>query len=161
MPGADALYGCDGAWWRLNAGVPGFTGLKLTQDGPAAAAFSDLRKVELLRGKDRILCERPGVIGDGGNSGFQALNLAAQFGARLIAAVGFDMRLDRGAHWHGAHGYGLNNPSERNLVHWRLALHQAAADLAALGVRVVNASEESTLTAFPKMPLREALACLP
>jgi hypothetical protein len=152
------LYACDNAWWRLNDGLPEFRGLKLTADGQAAAAFSDLHKVHLCPGLDRLTAERPGHIGDGGNSGFQAVNLALQFGATRMVLVGFDMRRDRGLHWHGPHRIGLNNPSERNLIRWRAALESAAAQLPGFGVRTFNASKVSTLTGFPKVSLAKALA---
>lgn len=95
----------------------------------------------------------------GGNSGFQALNLAVQFGAKRIILVGFDMRLDHGVHWHGPHGKGLNNPRDPLFASWRDALNGAAPTLAALGVEVLNASAISALTAYPIMDLREAVGC--
>lgn len=119
----------------------------------------DINVVSIVRGRDQVQLERPAEIGDGGNSGFQALNLAAQFGARRICLVGYDMRLDRGVHWHGRHRRGLNNPTDRNLVRWRRALDGAAPVLAALGIEVVNCSPVSTLTAYPVMSLDEALRC--
>lgn len=137
--------------------MPAFTGIKVTQDARAAVDFADLHKVELRKGVDRLLTDRPGQLGDGGNSGFQAINLAAQFGARRIVLVGFDLRRDRGLHWHGRHPAGLNNPSERNLVRWRLVIDRAAAELAAIGVDVVNASPVSMLNAFPFTPIEDAL----
>lgn len=107
----------------------------------------------LIRKADILLTETPGTIGDGGNSGFQALNIAVQFGAKRIVLVGFDMRLDRGIHWHGRHPKGLNNPQDLNIVRWRKAINGAAVELAELGVEVLNASPVSTLTAFPKVDL--------
>lgn len=158
------LYGADRAWWRKHDGVPGFGGLKLSASGPAAAEHDDIHLVRVITGCARILTDEPGVVGGGsdsggGNSGFQALNLAVQFGAARVILVGFDMRLDRGVHWHGRHPPGLNNPSERSIAAWRKGLNDAAAELAALGVEVLNASPVSTVTAFPVMTLEEALAC--
>lgn len=106
---------------------------------------------------DRILVEQLGVVGDGGNSGFQAINLAAQFGAARIVLVGFDMRLDRGVHWHGKHPPGLNNPHDIHLTRWRRAIDGAAPNLAALGIQVWNASPVSALTAFPIVSIEDAL----
>lgn len=76
-------------------------------------------------------------------------------GARSIVLVGYDMRLDRGVHWHGAHANGLNNPREESLVRWRRAFEAAAPQLAALGVEVVNANVHSGLEVFPKRPFEE------
>jgi hypothetical protein len=137
--------------------VPEFAGTKLTQDAKAACDFPDLHKVDVRKGADRILTDHAGAIGDGGNSGFQAINVAAQFGPRRLVLLGFDMRIDRGAHWHGRHPPGLNNPTDRNLVRWRLVIDRSAAELAALGIEVVNASPVSLLNAFPVMSIEDAL----
>lgn len=112
-----------------------------------------------MRGCDEILTGTPGVLGDFGNSGGQALNLAVQCGVAKIIMVGFDMRLDHGVHWHGKHGRGLNNPSELNLAKWRRGLDGLAPRFAELGVSVVNASAVSALEVYPKMSLAEALQC--
>lgn len=80
-----------------------------------------------------------------------------QCGATRLILVGFDMRIDRGLHWHGKHDRGLNNPTERNIVKWRGIIDGSAARLAALGVSVINCSAVSELEAFPKIPLEEAI----
>ena len=99
--------------------------------------------------------DRPAELGDGGNSGFQALNLAIQMGARRVVLVGFDMRIDLGRHWHGDHGPGLNNPRDTSVVRWRRAFDASAPILQSLGVEVFNASPSSALEAFPKRTLEE------
>lgn len=131
--------------------------MKISQDGAAARAYGDVVRVHLRRNCHRVLLDRPGHIGDGGNSGFQAINLAAQFGARRIVLVGFDMRLDQGVHWHGRHPPGLNNPRLTHLPDWRVRIDRAAHVLAARGIEAVNASPVSALTAFPFVPLEQAL----
>jgi hypothetical protein len=159
VPWADALYATDYAWWEREAGVPEFGGLKISQDcrlkdRPAWG----IRTVTVWTSQDQLLITTPGEIGWGGNSGFAAINLAVQFGAKRIVLVGFDMRIDRGMHWHGKHGPGLNNPSQDSVRRWRRVIDEQAPILAALGVEMVNASPISALTAYPKMDLREALA---
>jgi len=121
--------------------------------------FPGLRQVGIARGRDEILLDEPGVLGDGGNSGFQAINLALQYGSAKLILVGFDMRLDLGVHWHGKHGRGLNNPTARNLAKWRGIIDGCAPRLSELGVAVINASAVSALEAYPKMSLIEALQC--
>lgn len=133
--------------------------MRLTHDAAACLLFPGLRQVGIARGRDEILLEAPGVLGDGGNSGFQAINLAVQCGATKLILVGFDMRLDLGIHWHGKHDRGLNNPTARNLAKWRGVIDGRAAQLAELGVDVINASAVSALEAYPKMSLAEALQC--
>jgi hypothetical protein len=157
-PWADALYGADGAWWERNKGVPAFTGLKVTQDSNAAAKYPGLMRVKMSE-VHRILVGEPGTIGYGGNSGFQALNLVVQWDATEIALVGFDMSVAKGVHWHGKHAAPANNPGPSNTAWWRQRLDDAAPGLAARGVRVVNCSPHSALTAYEKIPLGEWLAC--
>lgn len=103
--------------------------------------------------------DQPGKTGWGANSGFQALNLAAQFRPRRIVLVGYDMRIDLGVHWHGRHRGSLNNPGQSTVITWRIALDGVAGDLAALGIEVLNASPVSALTAYPIVDFREALQC--
>src|SRR5262245_16545450 len=99
-----------------------------------------------------------GYVGAGGNSGSQCLNLAVQFRPKLILLVGFDMRIDLGEHWHPRHYPPLSNPHPNdNLPRWRKAIDGVAADLSALGVRVINCSPVSALKAYPKMSIEEAL----
>jgi len=102
--------------------------------------------------------EKFGLLGAGGNSGFQAINLAVQTGAARIGLIGFDMSLAAGVHWHGRHGGGLNNPRADVIAGWRYDLDAAAPKLAALGVEVVNLSAQSALTAYRHMTLEEALS---
>jgi hypothetical protein len=47
------------------------------------------------------------------------INLASQFGATGIALIGFDMRLDQGMHWHGAHRTPMRNPDEIRCIKWK------------------------------------------
>lgn len=135
--------------------------MKISQDKAAAAAFPDIHLVTSVKGCDRIILEPLGEIGWAGNSGFHANNLAVQFGRgpRKIILVGFDMKLEAGAHWHGKHPEGLKNPTDRNIVRWRRALDEAAPIFAAIGVKVINTSPISALTNYPKMTIQEALEC--
>lgn len=100
-----------------------------------------------------------GKIGWGGNSGFHALNLAAQFAASKVILVGYDLRLDLGLHWHGKHPNGQNNPLEKNVERWRRAIDNAAPVFDALGVPVINTSQPSALRAYRKMSFEDAMAC--
>lgn len=156
VPGADLLYAADEAFWAQDAQARAFPGLKVTQSEKAARLFG-LHRVKLDPVGRSMRFDRLGEIGAGGNSGFQAVNLAAQAGAARIVLVGFDLSLAQGVHWHGKHPPGLNNPSALNMARWREDLDASAAMLAGLGVDVLNASPHSSLTAFEKRPLE---ACL-
>lgn len=139
--------------------MPDFKGLKITQDKQCDRHPWGIKQIEVVRTKDRLLVSEFGVLGWGGNSGFHALNLAIQFGATKIILVGYDMRLDRGVHWHGRHPTQLNNPTDGNVERWRRAIDGTAPFIDALGVRCINASPVSALMNFPKMTLEDALAC--
>jgi hypothetical protein len=162
-PWADALYGSDAAWWATGQadhyeGESGdygeFAGLKISRsDAPGTYHVSLKPGTHGQTWLDRLVFDEPGVIGAGGSSGFQALNLAIQFGSRDIALVGFDARVDQGTHWHGDHPSPLLNPSALTAQIWAKHLDAAAPTLLAREIRVVNLSPVSKLTAFPKMDL--------
>ena len=156
-PWADVLYACDAKWWNWHKGVPEFTGMKITQDVCAAALYG-LNLVRLLESDDPqancIVVDRPGVIGRGGNSGFQAVNLAVQFGARKYLLVGFDCYGER---WHGAHPNGRPSQKSSTLDEWRKNFDAQAVLFAKLGVEVANVSDISALTAYQKMSIEAAL----
>lgn len=165
-PWADVLYACDFKWWDVHRGVPEFKGLKVSQDGGRFAKggqfgkkYQDVRQVLCDHGTDELLMDRIGKIGWGGNSGFNAINLVAQFRAAAIILVGYDLRLDKGLHWHGKHGHGLNNPIDKNVFRWCKAIDDAAPALKRLGIPVFNTSPISNLKNYPKVSLQEALAC--
>lgn len=155
-PWADILYGCDGAWWKLRGFNKNFGGLKVTQD-IAVVGQCDLKKIDVDPSGNELIVDEPGKISGGGNSGFQALNLAIQFGVNGVLLAGYDMSAENGAHWHGRHPPGLNNPVESSLERWRVTLDAAARDLQDLGCEVINCSLYSALEAYPKMTIEQAL----
>lgn len=152
---ADALYAADGNFWDYCPAARAFAGLRITGSRDAARAH-DLRLVAVT-GDHQILMETAAIIGHGGHSGFQALNLVAQFGARLILLIGFDLR---GDHWHAPHRQPLRNPRPQSFDRWRRRLDGQAERLRELGVEVINCSPQSALTAYRKLPLTAALAGL-
>src|SRR4029077_474775 len=134
-PWADILYCCDPDWWKLRAGeVQKFPGIKLMLDNPPQSNLvAEVAKLKIAKKKqpgdvwiNDFLFDQAGVIGSGGNSGFQMVNLAAQFGATGIALVGFDMSLIGGVHWHGNHPYPLRNPDYNRFAEWREYLDAGA-----------------------------------
>lgn len=154
VPWADALYAGDHQWWdRYGEEAQAFAGEKWTCDSRAAQRFK-LNRVKV--GIGHGLCREPGKVNSGGNSGYQAVNLAWHFGARQIVLLGFDMHRNSGAHWHGEHEGMLSAPASHIAV-WRNRFESLAQDLRADGVSVVNATEGSALQWFPRMPMAEAL----
>lgn len=155
-PDADMLFACDAKWWRQYNGCPEFKGLRVTIDRWASVEYG-LHYVHCLRGDDRIQSEPKGTVGWGGNSGFHVLNLCLQFQVKRVLMVGYDMRTDKGLHWHGDHPKGMHNPKPANAMRWRKAIDDAAKTLKAGGLEVINCSEISALTAYPKQDFAEAL----
>jgi hypothetical protein len=160
-PFADALYGLDKGWWIANQGAHKFKGLKFSPSPTICRVYPDIRYVR-LRPFARILNDETGVIGcglrtGGGHSGFQAINLSVQFGARRILLVGFEMTLARGAHWKND-DRGVGKPDAGRTASWREAMDECAGQFRDLGVDVISCTPGSALTAYPKMSLHEALA---
>lgn len=153
LPWAEVCYGCDEAWWKMNDGLPKYRGLKMAHGPTLFARYPEMKRVT-IKDQDKMLTEEPMTVGSGGNSGFQALNLAVQFGATSIALVGFDMK---GEHWYGRNKPPMNNPAESNFKRWLRGFEAAVPGLKKLGVEVVNCSLESRITCFPKMTLTDTL----
>lgn len=91
-------------------------------------------------------------VGGGGNSGFQIINLLCQLQVAGIALLGVDMDASAPTHWHGPHWSwgGPSTVSADNMIKWRARLDEAAPDIRACGVQVVNISPLSALTAFER-----------
>lgn len=159
-PWADVLFACDLVWWKRYGPTLPFDGLRLSTDKNSCEPRQPwgVQQVMLERPSDKLNLIRYNCVGWGGNSGFQALNLAVQFGCLKIILVGYDMTTQHGLHWHGAHPRGMNNPTEINVRRWCRAIDNAADDLEPLGIEVINASPISALTRYPKLSLKEALA---
>lgn len=89
-----------------------------------------------------------------GNSGAACIALAAYCGAAKVILLGFDCQKTGGkAHWHGDHPKELANAKQ--IEKWPERFAQLAANLT--GVEVVNASRETALTMFARVPLADAL----
>jgi len=133
--------------------------MKIGQDPLTVKYWPEVKQATILRGHDRMLFDKIGTVGWGGNSGFHAVNMAAQFGAAKIVMAGIDFTVAFGRHWFGQHAYRSNSPSEVNVKRWQKVLDATAPSLAERGIRVINCSEISTLRAFERMTFQEALEC--
>lgn len=157
-PWSDILYACDGKWWRQpgqsygQEALRSFLGLMVSNDKRTCEG-GVVRWVDIARVNH--LVTDGSAIGSGSNGGFQALNLAVLTGAKRILLCGYDMR---GGHFHPPHPRPLDNPSDPTLRRFLSAFGNARSQLRELGVEVVNCTLGSSLTAFPIMPLHEALA---
>lgn len=112
---------------------------------------------------DLIHCpsaNKPGLGKDrlhtGGNSGYQAVNLAYLLGASRICLLGYDMQPTGGkTHWHGDHKK-LSNPTPGSYKRWRQHFTRLHQDLVAEGVELINCTRETALT-VPRMELEQCL----
>jgi hypothetical protein len=93
-------------------------------------------------------------ISSGGSSGFGALHLAFQRGARDIRLFGFDY-MPTGHH--NEHHYTFPVLAGNPWPGFARSFDTAGPVLRAAGVKVLNASPYSDITAFEKCKLEEAL----
>lgn len=150
------MFAADLRYWQARAGVPKFRGLKLRVTASSKESkLAGVRALPIRRKHDAFIWEGE-EVGDGGNSGFMATNWVAKRRPPAIVLVGFDM--GEPVHWHGAHQGGLSNPRKGSMPRWRNSFNAQAAELARRGIAVYRESAESTLTAFPVLSLRDALA---
>ena len=94
----------------------------------------------------------------GGNSGYQAVNLAYLFGATKIILLGFDMQRTNGeVHYFGNHPYhkAKQGPRPEILHSWCKNFDKLAVDLNKMGVKVINATRQTALTCFPRANIED------
>ena len=157
LPDADVLYAADSRWWRLHwtAVSTGFRGEMWTCKRETAKQYG-LCHIDSTP-RHQGLSRTPGLIHEGGNSGYQAIGLAYNFGATRIVLIGYDMQHRPGdrPHWFGKHPAGLSNAG--GVKDWAPRFNALADDLRAEGVELLNCSLRTALT-VPRGDLAEALA---
>lgn len=151
-PWASVLFASDLLWWARNSAARRIVGLKYA----LASAHERVPGVEVLdrTGQEGLELEPTGLR-SGGHSGYAAINLAVHLGARRIVLLGYDMQSTLGGkhHYFGAHPDG----SHPRYDHWRGLYATLLDPLTALGISLVNASRATSITAVPRIGLREAL----
>ena len=86
----------------------------------------------------------------GGNSGYQAVNLAYLLGAKTILLLGFDMF---GSHYFGSHPKELNNSSPyQSFINSFGTINPKD-----YGIEIINCSRQSALEHFPRTTISELL----
>lgn len=154
-PWADVLYGAGSdaggnTWWRRAGASLRFEGLRYTLD-PNARQYASL----LTLGPEGGLTSDPAKLAHGHHSGYQAINLAIHLGASKVVLLGYDMQATGGRHhYFGKHPHGKRPPYDL-FMKWFPSIVPALEER---GVSVVNASRETALDLFPRMPIAEALA---
>lgn len=162
-PWADHLFVNDERWWRYRDPETNERYFERVQ-----REFSGETWCGQIKAMERGDCERhlaiefarPGfrpvghhLICGGNNSGHTAINMAAKFGFANIILLGFDMT---GSHWHPDHPGGP--PSHENpKANWILNMNELAVEAHAQGYHIINASRETALTCFERLPIKEAM----
>lgn len=147
VPDADLVYHTDHRWWSHHKGLPGFSGVRVGYEGPGPAGIIWVQGAGTT-GYDHRL----GWVCHGMSSGYVAVHLAAQLGARRIVLIGFDMRPVGGKeHYFGEHPREIRKtmPFDR----WVPNFGQLERILTAMDVQVLNATPDSALTCFPFVAL--------
>lgn len=161
-PFADILYACDWWWWNKHdcardyAGVRVGLGWDFVKEMPITgwAASKEAKEINLIgmTGCDGLEMKNRYAVRTGGNSGYQAVNLAAQMGARNIFLLGYDMKATDGkSHFWG--NYEKRTPGQNNFKEWIKNFKTIAEPLVKSGVRVVNCNPDSALKVFKKTKL--------
>lgn len=149
-PWADLLYAADGKWWEVNhKATLKFYGLKVTC---TPVPFDDVLQLRDT-GRDGFDPD-PSCVRTGGNSGYQAVHVAAHLGAARILLCGFDMH---GGHWHERHKDPLREHGEGIYARWIQRFETLAPPLKERGVEVINCTPGSALHVWPHETLESAL----
>lgn len=160
FPEADALYAADVEWWQKHKGCPGFKGQRWTCTSSSSEygirmGLCKQYDIKIIKGsKGKSFSTDPNRVTYGGNSGFQAVNLAMLWGGNPIILIGFDMK-GAGTHFFGRHE-GLRNTKAHALEGW-CRIFEVAAYKLPKNINIINATPDSALTCFPKMTIEEAL----
>ena len=151
-PWAKVFYACDAEWWDAHhEGIENLAGEKWTINKAAAEKY----KLNFIPGLPaKKFSNSPGYIATGGNSGFQALNLAVLHGAQRVILLGYDMQLapDGKRHFFGNHPGGMNRNSRYQ--DWIKNFRRAKPYIK---IEVINCTRETALDCFPKTKLKDAL----
>lgn len=144
-PWADVLYIADfQCWQEYNSDIVAkFTGEKWTCNPQVARTF----KVNLIgRAYGAGYSPERGTITTGGNSGFQAVHLAAYWGAQRILLLGYDMQRTGGKeHHYGKHRGRLANGV--GFKEWLARFKPLVIDLKRQKIQLLNLSRSTALPA--------------
>lgn len=142
---ADYVYACDNAWWEANGPLSDFPGQRVTlltekEPAPLFPGIFGLRHTG-VSGFD----PQRGMCRSGGNSGYQAVHMAANMGFRDIILVGYDFSADGARrHWFGLHEGGMDKHSDTN--QWLVEFRGLTDILSERGMKVRNATIMTRIT---------------
>src|SRR3546814_326343 len=152
IPCADVLYAADLEWGDLHESTSRTVGERWTCNDEAAKKYGLLHITcrHHTRAKKYFDASGHGVLSGGhgmhgGNSGFQALNLAFAQGVRDAVLLGFDLG---GTHFFGDHPPSIAKTSPFEA--WRSGWRAAAPEIAAAGMVGRNATRGGRRDCLPR-----------
>lgn len=155
----DFMYSCDPPWWDLHAAHLKNRPFEQFTQSPEACKKYNWLQYTAGRGGQGLGTDPAGHIHFGGNSGYQAINVAYLMGFRLLILVGFDMRVQgKLTHFFGDHpGKLQRNSSYSSFIPQFREIKKGIDGGAYDGLRILNSSLDSALDAFPKVSLQSAI----
>lgn len=161
-PWVDVHYFCDYKFYNwmkfspdyddVRAAYSSFNGIAVT------IAQQETHAKKLLRGHQFGLSENPEYLCTGGNSGYQAINLAFLLGAKTIILLGYDQQAVNGRCHHHKNHPGPTSPTiYDSMIHSWQYLEKDIRGKA----KVLNCTPNSRIDCFDKIDLIEALNGIP
>lgn len=152
-PWADMIYAADAEWWRnYRPQLHGYKGMRVTVE---RTGFPEM--LQLGIGAKEGFSRDPAVISTGGNSGYQAICVAAHAGCRRVLLCGMDMH---GKHWHSEYRSPMKTHQPEDQAEWVRRFASLKEPLEKWGMEVINCTPNSALRVWPYMPLEEALSAV-
>ena len=146
-PHADVLYFHDHAWWQSNRSRVSavFQGRWIVTTNSHSMGVSRLRCADATG-----LEKDPAALAHGSNSGYQAINLAYHFGAKVIVLIGYDLQTVKGrVHWQQRSSEQVAS-SQKTMATVMLPRFATLEEpLRKAGVKVYNATPGSALKVWP------------
>lgn len=158
-PWADHLHFCDKQFWLWHESVPAFK----THLIPVMTTLSNELTGEMIeRGVKVLRMGAPGglstysdTVSTGGNSGYQAVNIAALYGAKRIILLGYDCKPGKDkVHWFGNHPAPTDPVVFKDFLrHWETL----PPVLEEQGIEIINCSRDTAIDCLPRGILEEVL----
>ncbi len=141
VPDCQHIFAADCSWWDHYHKILRGRAERWTQSKRAASRYG----VRLFRP----------VESGPFNSGQLAIQLAAHLCAARVILLGYDCSIENRTHWHGCHPATMHNPVPREVGRWHTDFSSLAGILP--DVEIINASRETALTCFTRLPLEAVL----
>lgn len=158
-PWADVLYAADTDWWTEHVERwRNFAGRKVTVSDRAAKVLFP-GEIEYVEAKPEFKWStQAGAVATGGNSGFQALNLAVLEGATRVVLMGFDYGYDAAA-GESKHWWDDMHPRSSRYSNYREWNKRMEAAALLMTVPVLNATRRTAINCFPRVAIEDICGC--